>query len=106
MKTSSTSLLGEKSRGLLQDLAFLSEDFTLLAQTCKFLTNILLRALEQIRLLVLQSPRLKVDFAMPRSFATSSTLRPLVIVSRTASRLNSSVKRLCLFPLMATPLFL
>ena len=39
---------------------------------------------------------------MPRSFATRSTLRPLVIVRRTASRLNSSVKRRCLFPLTAT----
>src|SRR5208283_694271 len=56
MKTSSTSLLGEKSRGLLQDLAFLSEDFILLAQACELLADILLRALEQIRLLVLGSP--------------------------------------------------
>ncbi len=39
---------------------------------------------------------------MPRSFATRSTLRPLVSVSRTASRLNSFVNRLCLFLLIAT----
>jgi hypothetical protein len=37
---------------------------------------------------------------MPRSFATRSTLGPLVI--GTASRLNSFVKRRCLFPLTAT----
>jgi len=43
MKTSSTSILGEKSRGLLRDLAFLSEDFILLAQACEFLADILLR---------------------------------------------------------------
>ena len=29
-------------------------------------------------------------------------MRPLVIVNRTASHLNSSVKRLCLFPLIVT----
>src|SRR5208337_1936289 len=46
--------------------------------------------------------RLNVDLAMPRSFATRSTLRPLVSVSRTASRLNSFVNRLCLFLLIAT----
>src|ERR1019366_1279606 len=56
MKTSSTSLLGEKSRGLLQDLAFLPKDFILLAQACKLLGDILMRTLEQIGLVVLGSP--------------------------------------------------
>ena len=102
MKTSPTSLLGEKSRSLLQDVAFLPEDLILLAQACELLGNILMRTLEQIRLLVLGGHRLNVDFAMPRSLATRSTLRPLVIVSRTASRLNSFVNRLCLFLLIAT----
>ena len=38
------------------DLAFLSEDFILLAQPCEFLADILMRTIEQIRLLVLRSP--------------------------------------------------
>jgi hypothetical protein len=40
MKISSTSLLGEKSRGLLQDLAFLPENLILLAQPRKLLGDI------------------------------------------------------------------
>jgi hypothetical protein len=45
-----------KSRGLLQDLAFLSKDLILLAQAGELLADILMRTLEQIRLLVLGSP--------------------------------------------------
>src|SRR5208337_3651203 len=56
MKISSTSLLGEKSGGLLQDLAFLSKELILLAQAGELLANILMRAFKQIALLVLGTP--------------------------------------------------
>jgi hypothetical protein len=56
MKTSWTSLLDEKSRVLLQNLAFLSKDLILLAQASKLLADIIMRTLEQICLLVLGSP--------------------------------------------------
>src|SRR5579883_1027393 len=56
MKISSTSLLGEKSRGLLQDLALLPKNLILLAQASEFLGGILMRTLEQIGLLALGSP--------------------------------------------------
>jgi hypothetical protein len=56
MKTSSTSLLGEKSRRLLQDLALLPKDLILLAQASELLGGILMRTLEQIGLLALGSP--------------------------------------------------
>src|SRR5579883_1083255 len=56
MKTSSTSLLGEKSRGLLQNLAPLPKNLILLAQTGKLLGGILMRTREQIGLLALRSP--------------------------------------------------
>src|SRR5450759_1595609 len=39
MKTSSTSLLGEKSRGLLQDLAFLPKDFPPINQSARLATG-------------------------------------------------------------------
>jgi hypothetical protein len=53
MKISSTSLLGEKSRGLLQDLAFLPKDLILLAQARALLGDILM---QQIALVVLGPP--------------------------------------------------
>jgi hypothetical protein len=53
MKISSTSLLGEKSRGLLQDLAFLPKDLILLAQARELLGDILM---QQIALVVLGPP--------------------------------------------------
>jgi hypothetical protein len=56
MKISSTSLLGEKSRGLLQDLAFLPKDLILLAQARDLLGDILMRTLKQIALVVLGPP--------------------------------------------------
>jgi hypothetical protein len=102
MKTSSTSLLGEKSRGLLQNLALLPKNLTLLAHAGEFLGNILMQTLEQICLLVVGSPPTQRRFRDAEIICNCSTLRPLLLVSRTAPRLNSSVKRLCLFPLMAT----
>jgi hypothetical protein len=43
------------------------------------------------------------SISQPRDYLRpAQTVRPLVIVNRTASHLNSSVKRLCLFPLIVT----
>jgi hypothetical protein len=53
---------------------------------------------------ILIRPALSQVRAPEITFATRSTLRPLVIVSRTASQLNSSVNRLCLFPSPLTTL--
>jgi hypothetical protein len=50
MKISSTSLLGEKSGGLLQDLTFLSKDLILLTQAGELLANILMRTFKQMDL--------------------------------------------------------
>src|ERR1700730_5054440 len=55
-ETSSTSLLGEKSRGLLQNFAFLTKNLILLAHPRELLGDILMRTLEHIGLLVLGSP--------------------------------------------------
>jgi hypothetical protein len=48
--------IGEKSGGLLQDLAFLSKDLILLTQAGELLANILMRTFKQIALLVLGTP--------------------------------------------------
>jgi hypothetical protein len=49
-------LLGEKSRGLLQDLALLPKDLVLLAQPRELLGDVLMRTFEQIAMLVLGTP--------------------------------------------------
>jgi hypothetical protein len=56
MKISSTSLLGEKSHSLLQDIALLPEDLILLAQPRELLADILMRTFEQTGLLMLRTP--------------------------------------------------
>jgi hypothetical protein len=72
MKTSSAALLGEKSLGLLQDLAFLSKDLILLAQACELLADILMRTSSKSACACSDRHRLNVDFATPRSFAIRS----------------------------------
>ncbi|MGO9235424.1 MAG: hypothetical protein ACLP4V_15650 [Methylocella sp.] len=53
MKISSTSLLNEKSRGLLQNLAYLTKDPIFLAQARELLGDIFMRTFDQIGLLAL-----------------------------------------------------
>jgi hypothetical protein len=65
MKTSSAFLLGEKSRGLLQDVAFLPKDLFLCSQACEVLGNILMRTLEQIGLPGRGSPPAQRRFRDP-----------------------------------------
>jgi hypothetical protein len=102
MKTSSTSLLGEKSRGLLQNLALLPKNRILLAHAGELLGNILMQTLEQICLLVLGSPPTQRRFRDAEIICNPLNPAPAGPRQPHAPRLNSSVKRLCLFPLMAT----
>lgn len=90
-----------KSHCLLQDPAFQPKDLIILVQACKLLGDILMRAIKQFSQPCSEHHRLNVDCATPRSLPTRSILNPFVTVSRTASYLNSSLRRLCLFQLIA-----
>src|SRR3954471_3822528 len=88
-----------KSCGPFQDLAFLTQNFILAAQSFQFGGGIFLarrhgrRIDRRSRLRPIQ--RTKVDSPIPRSSAISRCVRPLVCASRTASSANSGVN-LCL----------